>query len=205
MTERPKEKDIADAILEPISAALQHLGFKQYKPKQFVKPKEDVLLFFQLFPNKNNVYLWCAVYPLCQNDIWFGAGAVAERFPEMEGALKVVDSDSLSRAVNSIANKLPDIIQYLDNRSTLEKLEKSIPNDAKAFPLLVKAFCLSGLGYNDEAKPFLKKFIDSGVDLRESRSGAEKLLASINAGDSSEILEENRANNIKKLRLKKFI
>lgn len=205
MAESLKAKDIGNALLESIYPALESEGFKSYKPKQLVKLNDDVLLYFQLFPNKNDIYLWCVAYPLSHNDIWFGSGVVAERFPEDEGALKVSDSNSLKRVVDCVVNRLPDVIKFFEDRSTLEGIENSIPSDAKVFPLLVKGFCLSSLGRSDEARLFLTKFIDSGIGLGESRSGAEKLLTSISEGNSRELLEENRINNIKKLRLKKYI
>jgi hypothetical protein len=200
-----KAKDIGDSLYESIIPSLESVGFKTYKPKQLIKLNYNVLQYFKLFPNKNDIYLWCAAYPLIQNDIWLGSGVVAERFPEVEGELKVSDSASLKKGVEYVVNRLPDVINFFEDRSTLEGIEKLIPSNAKVFPLLVKGFCLSSLRKDDEARVFLTKFIDSGIDLGESRSGAEKLLASISEGNSKELLEENRINNIKKLRLKKFL
>jgi len=205
MSDSLKAKDIADALLVSVSPLLESEGFKEYKPKQLIKLNENVLLHVQLFPNKNDVYLWCAAHPLCQNNISLGSGVVAERLPEEEGVLKVNSQDSLDGVVEYLINRLPDLLQFLNDRFTIEGIEKSISNNAKVFPLLAKGFCLSSLGNNESAQSFIMKFMDSGLDLGESRSGAKQLLTSISEGSTKELLKENRNNNIKKLRLKKYI
>jgi len=200
-----KANDIANALLVSLSPLLESEGFKKYKPKQFVKLNEDVLLHVQIFPNKNDVYLWCAAHPLCQNNISLGSGIVAERFPEKEGFLKVDGQDSLDGVIEYMINRLPDLFQFLNDRFTMEGIEKSISDNAKAFPLLVKGFCLSSLGRYESSQAFIMKFINSGLDIGESRSGAKQLLNSLSEGRTKEVLEENRSNNIKKLRLNKYI
>lgn len=204
MTVGLKSKEISDSLLTSITPRLESAGFIRYKPKQFIKLNDDVLLFIQVYAAQNDIYIWYSSYPLCQNDIWLGSGVAAGRFPEEEGKLRADNAEVLKQSIEYVENGLINVFSFLDRRSTMEGISLSIPDNEKVFLLLVKAFCLSSLGRNEEAKRLLMMFIDSGLDLGESRNGAQKLLASISNGTSNDLLEENKRNNIKSLKLVKY-
>lgn len=200
-----KAKDISEALLSSLIHVLDSEGFRKYKSNQFIKISDDTILFCQLFSHKNDVRLWCASYPLCQNNIWFGVAYISKRFPEKEGILKVSDLESLETIKDYFGSIEQKLIEYFKTISSLDSLVANIHMESKGFNQLVRGFCLSAIGRNSEAKICIQKFLDSGLDLGETRNGAKELLKAIDNGSQNELFERNRQENIKKLRLKKFL
>lgn len=86
----------------------------------------------------------------------------------------------------------------------MSKLQESISCDAKPYQLFVKGVCLASQGRQSECKKCFDVFLGLGLNFGESRAGAEKILASFADGSIEALLADNKANNIKKLRLKKY-
>lgn len=200
-----KAKDIANMIILSLAPKIESEGFQSYKAKQFVKMNDEVLLYINFLPYKNDIHIWYSVYPLCEHEIWLGAGVVADRFPKNEGGLKANTEEEIKIVLGELDKGLTDVFEFFRGRLNIHNIEKSISETEKVFSLLVKGVCLAYLGKPQEAKLFIDKFIDSGMRGGESRSGAEKLLAALADGTYQKLLEANKAANIKKLRLKKFL
>jgi len=200
-----KAKEIADIVMAEFTPRIEAQGFQSYKGKQFVKVNDELLCLVELHPGKSDFYLWYAIYPLCDYKVWLGSASVCGRYPEEDGGIKVNTKDDLNAAISGLNSQIQTAFDFFKSRSSIVGLEKNISSDAKLFPLLTKGYCLASLGQIEKAKTCIKPFLDSGLRGGDAREGAELLMAAFDDGTYKELLEKNRADNIKKLRLKKFM
>jgi len=205
MSTKLKAKDIANMVMPALTPRLESEGFQSYKEKQFIKISEGIVFYISFQLNKNNMYIWSAAYPLCQHRLWFGSGFLVKKFPENEGGLKVDTEEDIKFVLGKLANGLDNIFEFFKERQSVDAVEEKISKDGKLGHLLIKGICLAAMNKPDDAKIFLEKFILSGVGLIDDKDGVENLLAAISDGSHLELLEANKAANIKKLRLKKFL
>lgn len=205
MSETLTAREIKDISVSKLTPILSEMGFDTYKGSKFVRIKNDILNLIELFPSKSDFYVWYAVYPLCEYRIWLGSASIAFRYPAEERPIKVSTREDTNDAINRVIQHLPSISSYFEERASISNLEKSISDDDLLFPLLVKAYCLASLGETGKASILLKSFLDSGLRGGESREGADKLMVSIKNGSYREVLDRNKDENVKKLRLGKFI
>ena len=205
MSDKFSAKEISDITMTHVRPILELNGFRHYKGKSFVKVSGDILFLIGLYPYKKDYYIWYAVYPLCEYKIWLGSASIAGRFPSKNEPIKVETKADLQKSLEIVKSYFPRIFEFFSHRSNIEKLESAITDNDKVFPLLVKGICLAYLDKPEEAKLYLQKFLDSGFFGGDCREGAEKLMAAISDGSYREFLEINKNDNIKKLRLKKFL
>jgi hypothetical protein len=200
-----KSKEINDLLLLELTPMLEAKGYEEYKSKQFIKVNNEVLMYIKLFGNKNDLYIWFSSYPLCMNDLWFGSGIIAGRFPMEEKSLRADNDESLKTSINKLKEGLVDIINFQEDRDNIDALEKLIPNDSNIGELLVKGFCLAAQRKYTEAANFINGFMSLGIHAGDTRKGVEELLASFQNGTTQDLLNNNKIKNIKKLGLRKYI
>ena len=200
-----KAKEIADIVMAEFTPRIEAQGFQSYKGKKFIKVNDELLCLVELNPGKSDFYLWYAIYPLCDYKIWLGSASVSGRYPKEDGGVKVTTEDELNAAISGLDSQIQIAFDFFNSRSSIVNLEKNISADAKLFPLLTKGYCLASLGQIEKAKACIKPFLDSGLRGGDAREGSELLMAAFEDGTYKELLEKNKADNIKKLRLKKFI
>ncbi|MCP4976199.1 MAG: hypothetical protein GY931_08565 [Maribacter sp.] len=198
-------KELSNVLELRLTKTIEESGYNNYKPKQFIKVNNEVLMVIRLFFSKADIYIWHALYPLCENDLSLGSGTIAGRFPIEENTLNIQEFENFDISAKCLDEGLHDIIQFQKNRSTVSQIERSIPSNAKPLPLFVKGFCLAAQGKYQESKRFIDSFMMFGLNFGESKKGAERLLASFLDGSTESLLENNKASNIKKLRLKKYL
>lgn len=200
-------KSIADEILEAFSPELEKGEFRYYKPKQYIKIKEGLVFFIELNLTKSDPNIWVAVYPLCEPNLWLGSAIVAKRFPGNEGDLKT-DSDEQGRLTKeTLFRSLSDVFDFFNKNKTIEDLHNNMLVNDNLGSCLVRGICLAAMGDLDGAKTLLNKVYLSGVGLIGQRDGVENLLKSMALGHEGcqDFLRNSQEENIKKLRLKKYI
>lgn len=200
-----KAKEIADIVMSEFTPRIEAQGFQSYQGKKFIKVTDELLCLVELNPGKSDFYLWYAIYPLCDYKIWLGSAVICGRYPEEHNGLKVNTADDLNAAISGLDSQMQVAFDFFESRSSIVSLEKSIPADAKIGPLIVKGYCQAILGHAEEAKVYLKPFLDSGIRGGDTQEGVELLMKAFEDGTYKELLEKNKADNIKKLRLKKFM
>lgn len=203
MAEILKSSYITNALLSRFSKSILDTSFVEYKSKQFIKVTNEVLQLIRLFPNRNDTYIWYAVYPLIQNDINFGMGVGAVRYPSEGANLVITDKKSLVVAEEKIAKGLEEAFVYFDERSSLEAICSLSGNNLAG--QLVKSFCLARLGRAEDARKYAEAFVSSGFDIANTRKGALDLLESINDSKCQSYLDSNIKGNIKKLNISKYV
>jgi hypothetical protein len=198
-------KEFYNRYLSVIENAVKDYGYSAYKSKQFVKISNgEVFHNIELCFSKNDIYIWYATYSLYEYCIDLGSGALAGRFPSEEGGLKVSDIINDEKIEDLLRKYIKQTASSQELYSSSSNIISSIPDGSKALPLLTKAYCLAHLGDLKSSKVLLNSFISLGLNFGGAKAGAEELVTAIDENRADDILNQNRENNIKKLRLKKY-
>lgn len=200
-----KAKDISDRLIPSLEAILESSGYRKYKQRKYLKVVNNILMYIEIVCSRKDLHVWHALYPLFENDIDFGSGAIAGRFPLEERQLKVESEDQFVTIASSLSVELQNAINFQSHRDTVEALEGSIQSSDKALPRFIKGFCLAEQGNFEEAKHNLMPLLDLGLNFGESRKGGLELMESFDSGNTKDLLNTNKNNNIKRLGLSKFI
>lgn len=184
---------------------LEREGFSEYKNSHFIQIRDEIIFYVSLQGRKKDIYVWYAIYPLSLPNIWFGNGfgKCAGRIPARENALSIESA----KDVQAASSKLNEIL----TKELFPKLRKikSLEDIAdKYLPWYPSAFTYLAMGNFDKGILLLNEYVEfkrSLYDNAEIEDEVEQFLNTATKENVSGLLDTARENNIKKLRLRKFL
>lgn len=177
-------------------------GYEIYKNNKFLKISNEVLFFIELDVKKSGFSFWYGCYPLAEKNLWLGAAVVCGHIPSIDevsffSSEKQDDFDEISKICEKI-------FSFFAQRKDLQLIASSISNDSKPYFQYTKAICLLDLERFDEGGELLLDFTNSGLN-GEQIEYANEMLISIKDGSIRRYLDESKMENIRKLRLQKYV
>lgn len=198
-----KVKEISEKILPHLDNIFTSNGYKKYKQGQYLKIENDIVMYVALICHSKDLRMWHSIYPLFENEFNFGRGSISDRYPPIENTLQVTPETNFTSLIAQLEAGLKNIMDFQNHRSSITLLDNSILSSDKALPLMVKGICLAELGEYSQASVHLSALIDTGLNFGESRKGALLLIESFEKGNTRALLDSNKCENIKRLKLKK--
>lgn len=196
------KKPLIDLYFNHLKDLFLDQGFKLYKGKKLVKLTDDMLFFIELNAKKSGLNLWYGCFPLTEKNIWLGASVLGGHFPK-EGAPNIeLDDEQNNLALITEGSKF--IGDYFKSNADISLVEKNIRLDAKPYFLYTKAICLLTLGRIAEGESLLGVFLNSGLK-GEQAGYAKEMISNIEEGKIEDYLTNCLEDNLKNLRLNKFV
>ena len=190
---------------EASKTILEKHGFRQYKKKQYISIKNDLIFYLSFGGKKKDIYIWYSIVPLCMPKIWLnvGYGNCAGRFPENENELSIKDESEILNA----SIKLKDLVK--NNFLPLVTKAKSIKDVANmyisGYPSGIAHLALGDFNKGISLLKEHKEFKESFGKYSTVEDEVTNFIDNATKDNVASMLENERQHNIKKLRLRKYI
>jgi hypothetical protein len=184
---------------------LKYHGFHEYKKKQYVLIKNDIVFYLNFQGRKNDIYLWFAIYPLSLPNIWFGCGfgKCSGRIPEKEKSISISSESEIQKISdqlkNIVANELIPRFEATNNLRDIADLY--LPSYAAGFAYLAMGEFEKGIKLLKEYVVFKKSL----SDLASIEDEVKYFIDNATKEEISNLLDIEKTKNIKKLRLRKYL
>ena len=185
--------------------SLEQVGFFEYKKRQYICVRSDMIFYVSFQGRKKDIYIWYAIYPLSLPNICFGSGfgKCSGRIPKNENEISISSENDASIT----ASKLNEIL--ITELIPKFRSIKSISDIADDFlPWYPSAFAYFAMGNYEKGMLLLKDYAEFKNGLSEYSMVEEEVELFMNNATPESInslLENERQNNIKKLKLRKYL
>ena len=164
------------------------------------------MIFYLTFQGrKKDIYIWYSIYPLCMPQIWLsvGWGNCSGRIPEMENELSIKDDSEILKASTCIKEKIEN--SFLPLVSKIASIKDITNMYIAGYPAGISYLAMGdfnkGIKLLNDYKDFKESF-GSNVLIED---GVLEFINNASPDNIESMLEKERQQNIKKLRLRKYI
>lgn len=190
---------------EASKSILSEHGFREYKKKQYILIKEDVVFYLTFQGSKKDIYIWYSIYPLCMPKIRLGVGwgNCSGRIPEAENELSIKDDTEIINASTYLKVNVENTFLPLVSKITSIKdiANMYIAGYPAGISYLAMGDFNKGIKLLNDYKDFKESF-GSNVLIED---GVLDFINNASPDNIESMLEKERQQNIKKLRLRKYI